>query len=114
MRVAMVQTWPAGSMIQPRRSPQNWFFTGIRIFARAENGMLYATGSRRLAAGGFCASQDADVHQMSNLQPSGCELITFHIYSPALVSMNMDSIVDAKVTRFFDPINDEFVSGAGI
>ena len=83
-------------------------------FARAENGMLYATGSRRLGAGESCASQDADAHQMSNLQPKGFELITFHIYSPVLVSMNMYSIVDAKVTRFFDPINDEFVSGAGI
>ena len=51
---------------------------------------------------------------MSNLQPNGLELITFHIYSPALLSMNMYSIVDAKVTRFFDPINEEFVSGAGI
>jgi cysteine dioxygenase len=65
-------------------------------FARADNGMLYATGSRRLAAGASCASQDDDVHQMSNLQPDGLELITLHIYSPALVSMNMYSIVDAQ------------------
>lgn len=83
-------------------------------FARADNGMLFASGSRLLATGESCASQDDDVHQMSNLQAHGQELITLHIYSPALLAMNMYSIVDAKVTRFFDPINDEFVSGAGI
>ena len=41
------------------------------FFAQAANGMIYATGSRQLAAGDLCASQDADVHQMSNLQPEG-------------------------------------------
>ena len=83
-------------------------------FAAAPNGMVYALGSRHLPAGSTCASQEADMHQMSNLQPEGEDLITLHIYSPALVYMNMYSIVAASVERFFDPINDEFVSGAGI
>jgi cysteine dioxygenase len=83
-------------------------------FARAASGLLYAVGSRHLQEGCTCASQDDDVHQMSNLQPDGHDLITLHIYSPALLSMNMYSIVEPRVTRFFDPINDEFVSGAGI
>lgn len=83
-------------------------------FARGPNGMLYASSSRRLAAGHSCATQDDDVHQMSNLEPAGTDLITFHIYSPPLLCMNMYSIVEGKVVRFFDPINDEFVSGAGI
>src|SRR5258708_4210402 len=48
------------------------------IFAPAPNGMIYATGSRQLAAGESCASQDADVHQMSNLQPEGADLVTLH------------------------------------
>src|SRR5262245_63528058 len=83
-------------------------------FARAANGMIYASGSRQLAAGSSCASQDDDVHQMSNLQPEGTDLVTLHIYSPALFRMNMYSLVDAKVTQFFDPVNEEFFSGAGI
>ena len=83
-------------------------------FAVAPNDMVYALSSRHLPAGSTCASQDADVHQMSNLQPAGADLITLHIYSPALVYMNMYSIVAASVERFFDPINNEFVSGAGI
>ncbi len=84
------------------------------IFAPAANGMMYATGSRRLATGDACASQDADVHQMSNLEPEGTDLITLHIYSPPLYRMNMYSLVDAKVKQFFDPVNEEFFSGAGI
>lgn len=83
-------------------------------FGMAPSGMVYALGSRHLPAGSTCATQDADLHQMSNLQPEGQDLITLHIYSPALVSMNMYSIVAAGVERFFDPINAEFVSGAGI
>jgi cysteine dioxygenase len=83
------------------------------LFSRGPNGMLYAASSRHLAVGQVCASQDDDVHQMSNLQP-GAELITLHIYSPPLLCMHMYSLVEPRVTRFFDPINDEFVSGAGI
>src|SRR5256885_14682955 len=49
------------------------------IFAQAANGMMYATGSRQLAAGDSCASQDADGHQMANLQPEGTGLVTLHI-----------------------------------
>jgi len=76
--------------------------------------MVYATGSRQLAAGHTCASQDADVHQMSNLQPEGSDLVTLHVYSPPLFRMNMYSLEGAKVRQFFDPVNEEFVSGAGI
>ncbi len=83
-------------------------------FATAANGMIYANGSRQLKAGDSCASQDADIHQMSNLQPEGDDLVTLHIYSPPLYRMNMYSLVDAKVKQFFDPVNEEFVSGAGI
>jgi cysteine dioxygenase len=83
-------------------------------FASAANGMYYATGSRQLTTGDSCASQDADVHQISNLQPEGTDLVTLHIYSPPLFRMNMFSLVDAKVVQFFDPVNEEFASGAGI
>jgi len=83
-------------------------------FAQAANGMYYATASRQLVAGHSCASQDADVHQMSNLQPEGTDLVTLHIYSPALFRMNVYSLIDAKVKQFFDPVNEEFLSGAGI
>src|SRR6187200_952518 len=38
-------------------------------FISGPNGMVYALGSRHLPAGSTCAAQDADMHQMSNLQP---------------------------------------------
>jgi len=76
--------------------------------------MYYATGSRQLSAGDSCASQDSDVHQMSNLEADGHDLVTLHIYSPPLFRMNTFSLVDAKVMQFFDPVNEEFASGAGI
>src|SRR5208282_1486592 len=51
-------------------------------FAFAPNGHVKAMGSRDLAAGGVCASQDHDMHQVSNLQAGGADLVTLHIYSP--------------------------------
>ena len=84
------------------------------LFSVAPNGMIYATGSRALRAGATTASQDADIHQMSNLQAGAAELITLHVYSPPLLSMHVYSLTTADVSRFFDPINDELVGGAGI
>lgn len=76
--------------------------------------MIFATDSRSLAAGETCASQDADIHQISNLQADEADLVPLHIYSPPLLAMNVYSLVEGGVSRFVDPINDEFVGGAGI
>jgi cysteine dioxygenase len=84
------------------------------VFAQAQNGMIYATGSRTLGEGATCASADQDIHQISNLQADAADLITLHIYSPPLLAMNAYSLVDAKISQFFDPINERFVGGAGI
>jgi hypothetical protein len=45
--------------------------------------------------------------------PAAADLITLHVYSPPL-PMNAYSLLDARVSRFIDPINDEFLAGAGI
>lgn len=84
------------------------------IFEQAPNGMIYATGSRLLQQGLITVTSDSDIHQISNLQSGGADLITLHVYSPPLLVMNSYSLVDAKVTRFLDPINERFSSGAGI
>lgn len=84
------------------------------VFERAPNGLIYAATSRNLAEGKICVTADADIHQISNLQAGSADLITLHVYSPPLLTMNAYSLVDAKVSRFFDPINERFVSGAGI
>lgn len=84
------------------------------IFAHAANGMIYPTTTRPLEEGLITASEDADIHQMSNLQPDRADLVTLHLYSPPLLFMNTYSLLDASVARFVDPINVEFAGGAGI
>ena len=82
-------------------------------FERSANGLIYPTFSRELTEGSVCGSQDADIHQMSNLQPGSAPLVTLHIYSPPLLVMSKYSLVDPWVTEFVDPVN-EFASGGGI
>jgi len=53
-------------------------------FEPTEDGWMFATGSRKLAAGGVVGSVDSDTHQLSNLQTGGKRLVTLHIYSPPL------------------------------
>lgn len=84
------------------------------IFSMAPNGMIFPTSTTNLEEGSTTASQDSDIHQVSNLQPAQQDLVTLHIYSPPLLSMNTYSLFDTKRTPFLDPINMEFYEGAGI
>lgn len=83
------------------------------IFEHAPNGMIYPTRTRELATGGVTGSQDDDIHQVSNLQPAGADLVTLHIYSPPLLVMGTYSLTDPQRKEVVDPIF-EFASGAGI
>jgi cysteine dioxygenase len=84
------------------------------LFATAPNGMVVPCRTHELPPGTIAASQDSDMHQMSNLQAAQADLVTLHIYSPPLLVMNMFSLVDDRVARFYDPINEVFLGGAGI
>jgi cysteine dioxygenase len=84
------------------------------VFAKAPNGMIYAVRSRDLPAGHVCASTDDDVHQVSNLQAGGADLVTLHVYSPPLLRMDMFSLDASTVTEWDDPVNDPFALGGGI
>jgi cysteine dioxygenase len=83
-------------------------------FAAAPNGMVYPVRSRDLPAGHVCASADEDVHQVSNLQAGGADLVTLHVYSPPLLRMDMFSLDTPAVTEWDDPVNDPFALGGGI
>lgn len=83
------------------------------IFGRAPNGMYIPATTRTLSAGDICGSEDADVHQVSNLQPAGVDLVTLHVYSPPLLTMRTYSLTDASVSEYEDPIF-ELVDGGGI
>ena len=83
-------------------------------FEIAPNGMAFAVSSRVLTEGQTCCSEDADIHQLSNLQPGEQDLVTLHVYSPPLLKMNVYSLLGDEVYEFVDPVNDEFALGAGI
>jgi len=36
------------------------------------------------------------------------------VYPPPLPSMHSYSLLDARVSRFIAPVNDEFLAGAGV
>ncbi len=83
------------------------------IFERTAAGHIYATQSREYPVGTVCGSFDHDIHQMSNLQAAGSDLVTLHVYSPPLLTMGTYSLTDRSVGEFVDPVF-EFCEGAGI
>lgn len=83
------------------------------IFDRMPSGYIRATSSRELHEGQVCGSFDADIHQISNLQPGDAPLITLHVYTPPLLNMRTYRLEDNRVSEFMDPVL-EFAYGAGI
>lgn len=117
---ALVLCWRSGqrSPIHDHRASS----CGVRVlrgtatetlFERTPAGHVYATRSRLLPTGYCCGSQDADIHQLSNLDPDGGDLVTLHIYSPPLLVMGTYSLTKTTVGEFDDRIYD-FSEGAGI
>lgn len=82
-------------------------------FAMAPNNMVYAVSSSIVEEGGVTVSKHSDIHQISNLQSENRDLVTLHIYSPPLLTMNVYSLSDDVVRTYDDPINVEFFDGAG-
>jgi cysteine dioxygenase len=83
------------------------------VFDRSPCGQVVPRHSTHLTTGHITASQDTDTHQVSNLQPAGENLVTLHIYSPPLRSMQKFSIVGDHAEEWRPPIF-EFAEGAGI
>jgi cysteine dioxygenase len=81
-------------------------------FAFTPNGHVKAVGSRDLAAGAVCGTQDDDLHQVSNLQAGDADLVTLHVYTPPLVWMGTYSMYDTS--RGQEPMLLEFIDAAGV
>ncbi len=75
--------------------------------------LVKAVSSRDQHEGLVCASQDADIHQVSNLQAEGQDLITLHVYSPPLLKMKTFSLTDRTVGEYIPEII-EHAHGSGI
>lgn len=83
------------------------------LFSRTPSGQLKALSSSDLHEGAVCASRDADIHQVSNLQAPGSDLVTLHVYAPPLREMKQYSMSDGRGRAFVDPVVG-FVDGGGI
>jgi cysteine dioxygenase len=81
-------------------------------FEFAPNGHVKAVASRDLGPGSVCGSQDFDLHQVSNLQAGNADLVTLHVYSPALVKMGTYSLTDT--VRGEELMLMEFCDASGI
>ncbi len=62
------------------------------VFDETPSGQIKAVSSMDCGTGHVCCSQDEDIHQVSNLQAPGEDLMTLHIYSPALKAMDRFSL----------------------
>jgi cysteine dioxygenase len=82
-------------------------------FERTSAGVICPTFSHRLEPGTLCAAEDDDIHQVTNAEPPGTDVVTLHIYSPPLHRMNRYSIDVAGVMPHYET-NEPLVHGAGI
>jgi cysteine dioxygenase len=83
------------------------------VFEMTEEGSIFPVRTRNLHEGFICATQDLDIHQISNLHPADTDLITLHIYSPPLLVMGQYSLTEPTVREFKDEVF-VFAEGAGI
>jgi cysteine dioxygenase len=81
-------------------------------FGFAPNHHVKAMASNDYPMGSVIGSEDSDMHQVSNLQDGGADLVTLHIYSPPLVRMGTYSIFDQS--RGHEMMLLEFSDAAGI
>jgi cysteine dioxygenase len=60
--------------------------TEIR-FRQTPSGLICPAGTTTMKPGYVCAAEDADIHQVANMQGPGRDLVTLHIYSPRIKKM---------------------------
>src|SRR4029077_10120224 len=59
--------------------------TGTEIrFNNMPSGQICPSATTEMHPGYICSANDEDIHQVANFQPPGQDLITLHIYSPAI------------------------------
>jgi cysteine dioxygenase len=81
-------------------------------FEFTPSSLIKAVSSNDLHEGLITVSQDADMHQISNLQAPGRDLITLHIYSPPLLKMKTFSLTDGSIGEYIpEVIEHSFGSG---
>ena len=61
--------------------------TEIR-FEPTPSGLICPVASVKMDPGYICAADEPDIHQVTNMQAPGLDLVTLHIYSPPIKKMN--------------------------
>lgn len=69
------------------------------VFDLVEDSLVRPRKVNYYGAGFVCSSVDKDIHQITNHQSDGRELITLHIYSPPLAAMSSYSLCQDKDVR---------------
>ncbi|MGB1258506.1 MAG: cysteine dioxygenase, partial [Akkermansiaceae bacterium] len=84
------------------------------VYEMTPSGYIKAMCSRDYKNNCAMVSEDAETHQVANLQGNDDEaLVTLHIYSPPLRKMKTYSI-DSRKTRTYEPVNEGHIDGCGI
>lgn len=68
--------------------------TEIR-FVPTASGLIKPVASIEMNPGYVCAADDADIHQVCNMQAPGQDLVTLHIYSPPIRTMHTYAFTNA-------------------
>ena len=92
--------WSCGGRVLQGTAPET-------VFERARNPMIYTLRSQEMRPGFICATKDDGIHQVSNLADDGGDLITLHIYSPALLQMGTYSLSDANMQSYAEPVHED-------
>jgi cysteine dioxygenase len=71
-------------------------------FRNTPSGLVCPVSVAEMEPGYVCAAEDADIHQVANMQPPGTDLVTMHIYSPAIESMQTYSPMGVRKTVAWD------------
>lgn len=83
------------------------------LFEPTPNNLIKAVFSHDMVPGEISSMQDAQIHQISNLQSEGPDLITLHVYSPQLLRMDTYSLTERAVGEY-RPMVLEDTMGTGI
>jgi cysteine dioxygenase len=71
--------------------------TGTEIrFELTPSGLICPAAVNRMQPGYVCAAEDADIHQVANMQAPSQDLITLHIYSPPISKMHTYCFATSK------------------
>jgi cysteine dioxygenase len=63
-------------------------------FEFTPEGNVFPVFSRDAPPGTVAATEDSDMHRVSNLQANGADLVTLHVYAPPLLRMHTFSLFD--------------------